>query len=254
MTRMITVKPDERYGRLLVLKRLPRLPTRTGALWLCLCDCGKETKAESYKLTSRGKASCGCGVTAATAARSTKHGLRHDPIYTAWINMRGRCENQNRPDYHYYGGRGITICPRWLSKDGFANFVTDMAPRPEGGTLERIDVNGPYSRENCCWASRKQQGNNKRNNVRLTWAGETMTVPEWAALRGIFPFTIHARLRSYGWTVGEALGFEPPPIKKGQASGGGASTLAASGQPATGSIASSVSASGAAMASSTIDQ
>lgn len=128
--------------------------------------------------------------------------------------MRGRCENPNKPEFKDYGGRGITVCARWLGPEGFTNFIADMAPRPDGATLERKRVNEGYSPENCCWATRLVQSNNKRNNRQITWNGETRTLSEWGRHVGIASPTIYARLNVYGWSFGQALGFEPPPPKR----------------------------------------
>lgn len=129
-----------------------------------------------------------------------KHGLcsrvGRNPLFQTWCEMRYRCENPEKWQYKYYGGRGIAVCERWSK---FENFVSDMGNRPEGTTLDRIDSNGNYSPENCRWATKKQQANNSRNNRRITVRGESMTVAEASDRYGVKAQTIYARLDVYGW-------------------------------------------------------
>lgn len=114
-----------------------------------------------------------------------------------------RCYNPNQPDYKFYGGRGITVCQRWL--DSKEAFLEDMGPRPEGHTLERRDNDGPYSPENCYWATRKEQTRNRRNSVTITYNGKTQTLEEWAQETGISYSTLKARKQRLGYTDEECI-------------------------------------------------
>lgn len=153
----------QRFGRLLVLER--HYPSPTGhALWRCRCDCTGVVTVGSHALRSGGTQSCGCLRREVTAARSTKHGLAtrsgRTPTYTAWQNMRRRCR-PDHPRYADWGGRGITVCGRWL--DDYAAFLADMGEKPPGLTLERRDNSKGYSPGNCYWASPAVQAMNKRS-------------------------------------------------------------------------------------------
>lgn len=109
--------------------------------------------------------SCGCRKLQLTIARSYKHGCSRSPEFTAWANMKQRCgSDRNRPSYHCYGGRGITVCDEW--RDDFAAFLRDMGPRPSAKfSIDRIDVNGNYEPANCRWATRKIQAQNTQHSA-----------------------------------------------------------------------------------------
>lgn len=123
------------------------------------------------------------------------HGGWGTPTYKIWEKMLARCRNQNNKGYPRYGGRGITVCERWAD---FSNFLADMGERPEGLSLDRINVNGNYEPGNCRWATAKEQALNRRDNVRVVYEGREMTVREAADLSGLGYMTIRSRMKR-GW-------------------------------------------------------
>jgi hypothetical protein len=125
-------------------------------------------------------------------------------IYRAYRGMFNRCYNQNQKSYKDYGGRGIFVCERWQGKGGFKNFLSDLGERPENATLDRINNDGPYSPENCRWASCDEQANNKRNNRWITANGKTQTMAQWAKEIGCNPSNIIYRIKS-GMTEEQAV-------------------------------------------------
>lgn len=125
---------------------------------------------------------------------------KHD-LYSTWRGMKDRCENPKNKDYHNYGGRGIRVCERWRS---FAAFVEDMNPRPKGHTIDRVENNGPYSPENCVWATPFQQMQHTRWGRYLTFNGESLTIAQWARKLNVKHEFIKLRLRR-GWSVADAL-------------------------------------------------
>jgi hypothetical protein len=129
------------------------------------------------------------------------HGLR-----AVWHAMMRRCTNPDCWNYHRYGGRGITVCDRW--RESFDNFIADMGVPPSGHTLERINNDGPYSPENCRWATRQENARNTRWNCVITALGKTQTAVEWAGETGISAKTITSRIQR-GWD-GERAVTEPP--------------------------------------------
>lgn len=126
------------------------------SFWLCKCQCGKLVVVRGNSLTSGNTTSCNCS--------RRRDGVKAKPVrppeYRSWDNMIQRCTNPNYPWFFRYGGRGITVCARWLS---FVNFLADMGPRPgKGWSIERKNNDLGYSPQNCCWATASQQAINKR--------------------------------------------------------------------------------------------
>ncbi len=120
----------------------------------------------------------------------------------SWWAMWLRCSQTKEKSYKHYGGRGISVLPDWLS---FEDFLADMGPRPDGMFLERIDNNGHYCPQNCRWATRKEQANNKRNTVWLTHNGKKQTISQWSDEFGISRITIWKRINNLHWPVSKAI-------------------------------------------------
>lgn len=148
-----------RFGLLVVDERVGTTED-SKALWRCRCDCGGESVVRGCYLRSGHTKSCGCQKGRRNGeAAATTHGMSGTPTYGTWRKMIERCTNPNARQWEWYGGRGVTVCDRWRS---FENFLADMGERPEGRTLDRVDVNGNYEPGNCRWATWPEQCANKR--------------------------------------------------------------------------------------------
>lgn len=181
--------------------------SKTGqAFWCCTCSCGGMAIVARSRLLAGNTRSCGCLhkeiVAQICLERSRTHGFSNTPSYMRWKGLIARCTNPKNPSYQHYGGRGITVCAQWLSS--YETFARDMGEPPPKKYLERRDNNGPYSPENCYWATGTEQANNKRNNRLLTYDGMTCTLAEWARRTGI-PIGRIAKRLSLGWDVSRTL-------------------------------------------------
>lgn len=186
-----------RFSRLVVIERGQN--TKLGqTTWRCLCDCGNEIVAQASNIKNEKTRSCGCirKETLSEFNKSTKttHNLSRTSEYRIWGGIMTRCFNKNDPGHSHYGSRGITVCDRWMV---FENFINDMGKRPSAKhSIDRIDVNGNYSPENCRWATSKEQSLNKRDTILITHNGETKTIDKWAAQYGLNYLVIWNRLRN----------------------------------------------------------
>lgn len=169
--------------------------------WLCRCECGNETFVRTARLLIGETKSCGCLAAELSSKRKKTHGGSDTELYKYWARMRQRVFDKNLKSYPRYGGRGISICKRWLGIDGFLNFRNDMGDPPsKRHALDRIDNNGPYSPKNCRWATYREQNRNSGNNRIIEMNGESRPLVFWCEKYDIAFCTAWARLKR-GWSA-----------------------------------------------------
>ena len=172
------------------------------AFWLCRCDCGVEMIMKGSIVTRKDKPQKSCKT--CYEKRRLLHGMTGTKEFFAWRGILSRCTCETDEAYSDYGGRGITVCDRWLE---FKNFFEDMGYAPtEKHTLDRIENDKGYCKENCRWTTMKVQANNKRNNKRFVYNGENKTISEWADKVGVNTNTLWYRLKR-GMPIETALNF-----------------------------------------------
>tara|TARA_Y100000114_G_C11764120_1_gene332398 strand:- start:72368 stop:73282 length:915 start_codon:yes stop_codon:yes gene_type:complete len=207
----------KRYGRLTVVgfERWERIAEdQQVSVWKCTCECGNEHITRRNNLGEH--SSCGCWFREKISASSTKHGMYGTPTHKSWTKMKERCYLSTYEEKDYYQDRGITVCDRWL--ESFENFLEDMGERPEGTSLDRINPNLGYYKENCRWADLTTQSYNRRMNTNNT-SGRTgvfqLRNGNWQAIIGYYKERIvlaydvsfeeavkareDAELKYYGW-------------------------------------------------------
>ena len=178
------------FSRLKVVREVGR--TKGRRMWECVCDCGSIATVDHRALKSGNTSSCGCFRKESAAKQKTIHGYAKrgskSRIYKVWGWILARCQTPSASGYENYGGRGIKVCNRWKE---FENFLADMGD-PEDCTLtiERKDNDGDYEPGNCRWATRAEQGVNKRNNRFIEHDGQSMTITSWARHLGVSHSTL----------------------------------------------------------------
>lgn len=191
------------FGRLTALSRVGSLGG--AVLWLCDCVCGNRTTCTAKRLRSGNTKSCGCLSSEVIADRNrnaSTHGKTNTPTFTAWVNMKQRCTNPKHKSYHRYGGRGITICERWLSS--FEAFLEDMGEKPDGAQLDREDNTRGYTPDNCRWVTPEQNSNNREVCRFIEYMGKRQTIAQWAREIGCSRQALRFRIEQE-WSPEEAL-------------------------------------------------
>ena len=191
----------QKFNRLTVIKRVdkPIHLKKNETYWLCLCECGNNTILTSTSLKAGKTKSCGCYH----KEKQTIHGKNKHHLYRIWCAMIQRCYNANNKQYHFYGGRGITVCDDWKNNFqafydwSYLNGYTDektLTGRHKL-TIDRVDNDGNYEPSNCRWVTQKEQSNNTRKNHLIVINGETKTMQQWADLYNINKHTFYARYK-----------------------------------------------------------
>lgn len=185
------------------------------AMWNCLCDCGNMFISRGTRLENGSTKSCGCWHKRKMITHGYTKNHKTTLEYKSWSCMKYRCSGKSERFNKYYKDKGIVICDRWIGDDGFTNFLEDMGNRPTPKhSLDRIDNNGNYCKENCKWSSSKEQMNNVSTNRLITYNGETKTVSQWADVVGINNKALARRLTSLNWSIEKSL--KTPLIPNGQ--------------------------------------
>lgn len=189
------------FGRLTVL-RYAGNNKQHSAMWECVCECGSHLTVWGCDMRRGQSLSCGCLKADLARERFTIHGMSTTTEYASWDSMLKRCLDTSHDHYYLYGGRGITVCERWMQ---FENFFVDMGTKPSSThTIDRIDNDGNYEPGNCRWATKKEQARNRRNSRVVQFNGQTMCVADWSDVTGIPAYALHRRFIA-GWTAERAL-------------------------------------------------
>ena len=190
----------KRFGRLLVVERVPSAPGARNAFWRCICDCGNATTTAAANI-GKSTLSCGCLAKETAAkllskARYTQtHGMSHTPEHDTWLRIQQRCYNPKDKKYPRYGARGIVVCQRWLND--FANFLADMGMRPSSRhSINRLNNDGNYEPDNCNWATPTEQARNRSITKTVEIGGIEMPIAEWCEIMGIKRSRIKEMARS----------------------------------------------------------
>lgn len=186
----------QKFG-LLTVESFSHIDDLRRAIWNCSCACGGVTQLATSILRAKHTTSCGCALEERLSIGKLRHGLTKTKTWNTWVWMHSRCYQKSHQRYDNYGGRGIAVCQRWHT---FENFYADMGEKPDGKSIERIDVNGNYSPENCKWVSTDAQYSNTTKTIYVKLYGIDYPLRDLVKLSGIKYMTAYCRIKQYGWT------------------------------------------------------
>lgn len=175
----------QKFGRLTVIKLDHIVNKKHGpeSYWLCKCDCGNEKIIRKDHITGNKTLSCGCLQKEKASKINSTHHLSKSRIYYIWASMKSRCSLKTDTNYARYGAKGIKVCDEWQNFEPFYNWAINNGYK-DNLSIDRIDVYKDYCPENCRWANRIQQANNKSNNTKIKYNNEEHTLAEWAKILG----------------------------------------------------------------------
>lgn len=195
----------KQFGRLTVLKRAENRYGR--AFWVCKCGCpsGNIVIVDGAKLRNGETKSCGCYQAECRGKASITHGMTGTRLLREWDAMKRRCYNKNYHRYADHGGRGITVCDEWKNdSEAFCKWALENGYQ-DGLELERVDNDGNYCPENCKWATKREQANNKRSSIRVTIGGREQTLKQWCDEMNVDYKMVWQRVKKLGWDAHTAL-------------------------------------------------
>lgn len=200
----IYIRSGDKFGKLTV-RELVVDGNANRRRWLCDCECGGKKVTSEDNLRRGHCKSCGClyKTIGGKAKYGTAFGESKTRLYRIWRGMKERCERQTSKEYARYGGRGISICDQWHEYPRFRDWALANG-YSETLTLDRIDNDGDYAPDNCRWATHREQANNRGNNHKVSYNGETKNIAEWARQFGIDLLAFNAAIQR-GRTVEEIL-------------------------------------------------
>lgn len=197
------------FGRWTVLGYAGKSEGLTGqSVWVCRCECGTVKEKVLYgALVTGASQSCGCRRAEVMSKVNTKHGRCRSSLYALWQQMRDRCTNRNRKSWKRYGGRGITVDPRWDADfEVFsADILREIGERPYKAMLDRKDNNGNYEPGNVRWADHFLSARNTSRNVWFDWKGERRTLTDIAAMEKVAYCSFRNKVRIMGMTPEDAV-------------------------------------------------
>lgn len=191
----------QRFGRLVVLGYSGH--KKGQVIWECICDCGNTHLVPTTSLRGGRTRSCGC-LNHQQKEQYRTHGESKTKLYHVYHAMLQRCYDTKFKFYHHYGGRGIRVCPEWQHYEPFRDWALSNGYE-DGLSIEREDVNGNYTPDNCKWIPMSEQANNKRRTVHVEWDGETVTLRDLADQYGLERMILYCRIVKMGWSIEDAI-------------------------------------------------